>query len=112
MTGLLLAILLAAPRDTQMPFSVYTIRGGPCPAVVPHHVWTKWNIPYKYDDKADWSWQLFRLEGAGPLRHTEATDPAGTWVPEELDTPERRARRARQGNSGLTNYEVYEPERT
>lgn len=96
--------------DTKMPFAVYSIRGGPEPEKVPNHFWCRWELwDYQYSDGGPKHvWKLYRRPGAGPLRHTAETDPAGTWVPKELDTEQRRKRRARQGNSGLTNFERYE----
>lgn len=97
-------------RDTVMPFAVYSIRGGPEPEAVPDHYWLRWSsLDHEITGRGSpHIWRLYRFEGAPPHRQTPETFPSGTWVPKELDTPQRRARRARQGNSGLTNYEVWE----
>lgn len=113
---LLIAIVVTLPeatarkRDTEYPWSVYSIRGGPEPEAVPNHYWVEWSsLDFEITGQG-WPhiWRLYRFQGAPPHRQTEETFPSGTWVPKELDTLQRRARRARQGNSGLTNYEIYE----
>lgn len=94
--------------DRDVWFAVYTIRGGPEPKAIPHHKWHREEVDpvLCWDEHPLWKWQLYRLRGAPPFRRTEKCWN-GTWVPAELDTPDRWARRASQGNSGLTNYEIY-----
>jgi hypothetical protein len=93
--------------DHEMNSVVYVIRGGPEPEPIPFHVWSRNDLwAHEYADGGPrHSWRLYRLVGAPPLRKT-AESPEGTWVPEQLDTPEHRERRARQGHSA--NYEVWE----
>lgn len=90
-------IAVAIQPDPEMGFSVYTIRGGPRPAAVPSHYWTRNELPPElcWDGRANWTWQLYRKAGAPPMRRTDEC-PEGTWG------GERRKR------IGLTNYELYE----
>jgi hypothetical protein len=92
--------------DTEMNMPVYVIRGGPEPEPIPFHVWGPYDLlAHEYaDDGPRHSWRLYRLVGAPPIRLND--DGEWTWVPIELDTPERRERRSRQGHSA--NYEVLE----